>query len=90
MMEYCYRLNQILDLSLNKYASLEGTGVEGILERHITFLRQWNRKGIISNTSFHLMYIYDGNHVDNNFNTSKTKNGSKLDILFIARGEKKS
>ena len=29
MSEYCYKLENIPDLTLNKYASLEGKGVDG-------------------------------------------------------------
>ena len=58
MAELWYRLRQLPDLTLNKYASLEGNGVDGVLEKHIAFLRQLNRKGIVSNLSYHLLYFY--------------------------------
>ncbi|MBE5838443.1 hypothetical protein [Butyrivibrio sp.] len=58
MAEKWYRLRQIPDLTLNKYSSLEGKGVDGVLENHIAFLRQLNRKGIVSGLSYHLYYFY--------------------------------
>ena len=58
--ELFYRLDTVPDLELNKYASLEGDGVKGVLEQHVSFLRQINRKGLISGTSFHLYYFFDG------------------------------
>ncbi|MGN0179688.1 MAG: ATP-binding protein [Monoglobaceae bacterium] len=58
MSEVWYRVKNIPDLTLNKYASLEDTGVEGVLRKHIAFLRQLNRKGIISDLSVHLFYLY--------------------------------
>ena len=58
MAELWYRLNQIPDLTLNKYASLEGRGVEGVIERHVAFLRQLNRQGMVSGLSYHLFYLY--------------------------------
>lgn len=36
--ELCYKIEEIPDLSLNKYASLEGNGVNGVLEKHLAFL----------------------------------------------------
>lgn len=53
MAELWYRLTQLPDLTLNKYASLEGNGVDGVIEKHIAFLRQLNRKGIVSGLSYH-------------------------------------
>ena len=58
MAELWYRLTQLPDLTLNKYSSLEGSGIDGVLEKHIAFLRQLNRKGIVSNISYHLFYLY--------------------------------
>lgn len=33
----CFQLEQIPDLSLNKYQSLADTGIEGVLKRHESF-----------------------------------------------------
>lgn len=77
-----YRLTKIPDLTLNKYTSLEGNGVDGVIEKHIAFLRQLNRKGIVSNLSYHLFYLYV-----NPEDKSKDVPGNRLQIYFLIRGE---
>lgn len=72
-----FRISKLPDLTLMKYASLEGNGIGDILEKHLSFLRLLNRKGIISNISFHLFYIYISN---------KDFEGDKLEILLLVRG----
>ena len=47
-----FRISKLPDLTLMKCASLEGNGIGDILEKHLSFLRLLNRKGIISNISF--------------------------------------
>ena len=37
----CFQLEQIPDLSLNKYQSLADTGIEGVLKRHESFLNMY-------------------------------------------------
>ncbi len=85
--ELCYIIDVIPDLSLNKYSSLDGNSVEGVLEKHLAFLRQWNRKGALSGTSIHLYYYYDGKKEDGTYAVGLK--GSKLKILFVVRGEEK-
>lgn len=82
MAELWYRLTQIPDLTLNKYASLEGNGVDGVMEKHIAFLRQLNRKGIVSGLSYHLFYLYIAPE-------DKTKDtpGHRLQIYFMICGK---
>ena len=81
MAELWYKLTQLPDLTLNKYASLEGKGVDGVIEKHIAFLRQLNRKGIVSGLSYHLFYLYVAPE-------DKTKDapGHRLQIYFMIRG----
>lgn len=81
MAELWYRLRQLPDLTLNKYASLEGNGVDGVLEKHIAFLRQLNRKGIVSNLSYHLLYFY----LDSEDKTKDTP-GHRLHIYLMIHG----
>lgn len=83
--ERCYRIAVLPDLSLTKYASLDGNGVDGVLERHLAFLRQWNRKGVLSGTSMHLFCYYDGQDPSGAYGIGEK--GSKLEILFLIRGE---
>lgn len=54
-----FKITQIPDVSLSKYASLSDTGVDGILERHQSFLRQWHRIAITGKMSLHLIIEYD-------------------------------
>ena len=77
MKELCYKIELLPDLTLNKYAAIDGTGVDGVLEKHLAFLRQWNRKGALSGLSLHLFYIY----------SETSEIGNKLEILFLVRGE---
>lgn len=80
-----YKINKIPDLSLDKYSSLDGKGVEGVLEKHNAFLRRWNRKGILSEISFHLFYYFDGQDAEGEY--VRGERGNKLEIIFAAYGE---
>lgn len=71
-----FHATKIPDLSLNKYCSGEKHGVKGMLDKHIAFLRQWNRKGILSGVSLHLYYVY----------SPDKPQGDRLDIYLLARG----
>ncbi len=82
MEELWYRLTQLPDLTLNKYASLEGNGVDGVIEKHIAFLRQLNRKGIVSGLSYHLFYLYVAPE-----DKSKDTPGHRLQIYLLIRGK---
>lgn len=81
MAELWYRLTQLPDLTLNKYASLEGNGVDGVIEKHIAFLRQLNRKGIVSGLSYHLFYLYVATQ-----DKLKDTPGHRLQIYLLVRG----
>ena len=80
-MELWYRLTKLPDLTLNKYASLEGKGVDGVIAKHIAFLRQLNRKGIVSGLSYHLFYLYISPE-----DKSKDEPGHRLQIYLMIRG----
>lgn len=82
MAELWYTVNQLPDLTLNKYSSLEGNGVDGVIEKHIAFLRQLNRAGIVSGLSYHLFYLYL-----NPDDKSKDTPGRRLNIFLLIRGE---
>lgn len=75
-MYWSFNLEKIPDLSLTKYMSLDEAGVDGVLEKHGSFLRQLNRKGNLSKVYFHLLYTY---------RPEETK-GEKLSISLIASG----
>lgn len=82
MAELWYRLTKLPDLTLNKYASLEGNGVDGVIEKHIAFLRQLNRKGIVSGLSYHLFYLYIAPE-----DKLKDTPGHRLQIFLMIRGK---
>ena len=77
-MYWSFYLEKIPDLSLTKYMSLDESGVDGVLDKHGSFLRQLNRKGNLSKIYFHLLY---------SFHPEATK-GEKLSISLIATGHK--
>ena len=80
MAEIFYSLNKIPDLSLSRYSSLEENGVEGVLKKHLAFLRQINRIGIIARISMHLFYQYD----------SSLNLGKRLKCMLMFRGEEQA
>lgn len=73
----CFQVDQIPDLSLNKYQSLADTGIEGVLKRHESFLRQWHGICYESDTSFHLLYAY----------VPHESVGERLKLYFILQGD---
>lgn len=74
----CTKLKEIPDLSLNKYQSLSDTGIDGVLNRHSSFLRQWHGICKECNVSIHLLYLFDPNQ----------KLGLRLNVYFMLQGEK--
>ena len=72
----CFQIDQIPDLSLNKYQSLADSGIEGVLKRHENFLRQWHGICNESATSFHLLYTY----------LPSEAIGHRLKLYFILQG----
>jgi hypothetical protein len=73
MAAICFRLSQVPDLSLAKYASLDDQGVDAVLGKHIAFLRQFSRK---PDVSLHLFYVFDpGRH-----------EGDRLQVFFTVLG----
>ena len=57
--------------------SLDESGVDGVLKKQSSFLRQLNRKGLLSKVFFHLLYTYRPNE----------SKGKKLSISLMASGE---
>lgn len=83
--ELWYRLETIPDFSLSKYSALPEQDVAGVLEQHLSFLRQWNRKGILSGVSIHLFYYYDGQNKQGEYGVGEK--GSQLEVLVMVRGQ---
>lgn len=74
----CFQVNQIPDLSLNKYQSLADTGIAGVLKRHNSFLRQWHGICIEDALSFHLLYLY----------LPTEPVGQRMKVFFLIQGDK--
>ncbi len=75
-----FQITKLPDLSLNKYQSLSDTGVDGLLSRHESFLRQWHGICAACGCSFHLLYVYD----------PARELGQRLQLYFILQGEAES
>lgn len=60
------KILEVPDLTLTKYNSAGMKGIDSMLEFHREFLRQWSRKGILSDISLHLFYNYDSRKVNGN------------------------
>lgn len=73
MMWHFYEIPCIPDLELVKYQSLGEQGIDGILERHNQFLRQWQRNTLLINTTLHFFLVY----------TCERSRGNRLQ-LFLA------
>ena len=54
-----YLLTRIADLTLNRYSSLEGGDVGGVLAKHNAFLRQIHRISLVSGLTAKWIYEYD-------------------------------
>ncbi|MCD7822957.1 MAG: hypothetical protein LUG86_02895 [Oscillospiraceae bacterium] len=85
MAERWYTIRQLPDLTLNKYSSLEENGVDGVIKKHISFLRQLNRAGIVSGLSYHLFYLYLKPE-----DKEKDTPGRRLNIFLLIRGNEDS
>lgn len=72
-----FKVTHIPDLSLSKYQTLAETGVEGVLERHRAFLRQWHRICLLNRLSMHLLILFD----------PALSKGQRLEVFLILQGE---
>lgn len=72
MMWHFYEIPYIPDLELVKYQSLGEQGIDGILERHNRFLRQWQRNTVLIHTTLHFFLSY----------THERPKGSRLQIFL--------
>ncbi len=72
----CFEVDTIPDLSLNKYQTLADTGIEGVLKRHESFLRQWHGIGMAGDISFHLLYMF----------IPQLPAGERLKLYFMLQG----
>lgn len=54
-----YQIKRIPDLTLSKYSALDESGVDGVLKKHLAFLRQIHRQALDSNEIIHWIYEYN-------------------------------
>lgn len=77
----CFHIAKIPDLTLAKYNSFDGQGIDNVLEKHSVFLRQLHRLGNYSKVYFHLLYCYDADPA--------LEHGRHLKIYFYATSAKR-
>ena len=72
MKDRLYRIQRIPDLTLSKYNALDENGVEGVLAKHLAFLRQIHRHALLADETIHWIYEYNPN----------SKKGERLKIFL--------
>lgn len=53
-----FTLHELPDLTMAQYSAEESGGVEDIIRQHASFYRQLNRKGLLFEETYHLIYLY--------------------------------
>lgn len=91
MMWHFYEIPYIPDLELVKYQSLGEQGIDGILERHNRFLRQWQRNTVLIHTTLHFFLSYTHERPKGRrlqiflaFSSDQTVNFESIDALMQA------
>ena len=54
-----YRITRIPDLTLSRYSALDENGIEGVLSKHLAFLRQIHRHALLAEETIHWIYEYN-------------------------------
>ena len=80
MAKSIYEIKRIPDLTLSKYSALDEDGVDGVLKKHLSFLRQIHRQALLSGETVHWIYEY---------NPAESK-GKRLKIYLEFDSEKSS
>lgn len=78
MLKYC--VNSIPDLTLSKYQVFADSGVDGMIEAQIQFIKQLHRVSLLGNVSIHFLFDYDPSRIE----------GQKLRIELIFNGLKQN
>lgn len=81
-----YKIENIPDVTLNRNRMGANAGVNGLMDLHNSFLRIWNRKGIISDISLHLLYEYVPSNEKGTINTYimlSSKNEINQDAIVL-------
>lgn len=53
-----FSLHELPDLTMAQYSAEESGGVDDIIRQHASFYRQLNRKGLLFQETYHLIYLY--------------------------------
>lgn len=69
-----FTLAKIPDLTLAQYSAEESGGVDDVIRQHSVFYRQLNRKGLLFNEVFSVIYVYD----------PRKPTGKRLSVYFRA------
>ncbi len=72
-----FTLHKIPDLTLAQYSAEESGGVDDVIRQHASFYRQLNRKGLLFDETYHLIYVYN----------PSAQPGKRLGVYFRADGE---
>lgn len=75
-----YEIKSIPDLTLSKYQVFADSGIDGMLEAQLQFIKQLNRVALLGGIHLHFVYDYDPN----------MKAGSKLSIYIIFSGNEQN
>lgn len=71
-----YRVNSIPDLTLSKYQVFADSGVDGMIEAQIQFIKQLHRVSLLGKASIHFFFNYDPSRLE----------GQKLKIELVFNG----
>lgn len=71
-----FTLERIPDLTLAQYSAEESGAVDDVIKQHGVFYRQLNRKGLLFNEVFQIIYIYN----------PRKSPGNRLSVYFRADG----
>jgi len=71
-----YRVNSIPDLTLSKYQVFADSGVDGMIEAQIQFIKQLHRVSLLGKVSIHFFFDYDPSRLE----------GQKLKIELVFNG----
>ena len=71
-----YEIKHIPDLTLSKYQVFADSGIDGMLEAQLQFIKQLHKVAILGRINIHFIYEYD----------PKRKAGNKLNIYLIFSG----
>ena len=72
-----FTLHRLPDLTLAQYSAEESGGVDDVIRQHSSFYRQINRKGLLFQEVFHLVYLY----------SPDKQPGQRLQVYFRADGD---